>query len=113
MIGFGIYANAQSGSCKVPGTNDYVQANLNGFDLTVVNGSQKPLATVHVDIYADVENTDGNGNRTGTYERHQIIFSSDFYSFAPYGNQVIRSAIACTSCKNYDIRVSNPICKSE
>ena len=107
LIGFGVTVNASEGSCQIPGTNDYAQAYISGNTLTVVNGSSKPLASVHVVVYADVEYTDGNGRPTGEYERMKIF--EEYFTSIPGRGNVKRTIHA--KYKNASISVSNPVCK--
>ena len=107
LIGFGFSVNATEGSCRIPGTNDYVHAFLQGNTLTVVNGSSRTLASVRVVVMADVPASPEGFIRSP-------LFDGVLTSIPPQGSQIRQlttRAIDGRSVRNIEISVSNPVCR--
>lgn len=107
-------AEQGSGSCKINGTYDYVEAtayinasngNVSG-NVTVSNASEKPLMSFTLTVIADIEDLYGRWN-------NKTLFSGTVHKKC---EKYSSTEIQLDSCKGYGVRnitvtISNPQCE--
>ncbi|MDR0872907.1 MAG: hypothetical protein LBN27_05485 [Prevotellaceae bacterium] len=99
---FGLSANAgkDGGSCRLPGDDAYIEANVTGSNaLTVVNGSEKTVASVHIKVTV---------SRNGFPDK---VIPLTVYGIEPYGTKPVAVDNIPANYEISDVSVSNPVCK--
>jgi len=122
LFGFGFAASAQSGSCKIPNTNDYVQVTYNTAPATnrdvstskfvIANSSIFPLVSARVQIRAEITTCFG---QPSCEEYQKVILYDDFvYDIAPFKSVSVEFQLRkYVKIKNIEVIVANPSCKYE
>ena len=115
-ITMAVNAQDASGSCKLPGTYDYVNVDYyrNGH-LAVSNQSGMMITQLHIKV-TTVETWDANGK---PQKRTKTLCDRNYYDIPPYQTTRITDGVQSFSeqgyVMNYDFRfevsVENPICK--
>lgn len=109
MVSATAFAQDAQASCMVPGTNDYIAAyfyaNSGGHTIKITNGSATPVASVTVEVRADVDMRYVGG------KKDQVIYRGTVTdAISPYDTREINFSYK-GELTNVRVSVYNPICK--
>lgn len=116
------YAEDGYGTCKVPGTDEYIEVSVDIANKTmkVSNASGRPVVSIFVSISAtEYCSKDENGSDWGSAVKYKAtLFNNRVWTFAPYETKEISINVPNThkyhlGWKDVTVTVNNPNCKSE
>ena len=108
FVSFAANAQDAQGSCTVPGTSNYISADVylssDAHTVKVANGSEKPVASITVVITADVNQGYTNGRK------NVEVFRNTFYNIQAWGNDD-KTFTYKGNLSNVQVKVYNPVCQ--
>lgn len=116
-ISFTVNAQTSSGSCKLPGTYDYVNVDYYS-DGHIVVSNQSGMVITQLHITVKIQETwEANGKQK---HREQTLCDQNYYDIQPYQSTRIEDGVKELGRRgdymlkynnSIEVTVSNPICK--
>lgn len=118
-ISFAVNAQTASGSCKLPGTYDYVNVDYySDGHIVVSNQSGMIITQLHITVKI-YETWEANGKQNKTSE---TLCDQNYYDIQPYQSTRIEDGVKKLGRRgdymlkynnNIEVTVGNPLCKKE
>lgn len=115
-----LFAEDGYGTCRVPGSSDYIEVSVNISDgtMTISNSSPRPVVSVFVSVKAtEYCSKDKNGDQwTSPVKYPATLFNDRVWSLEPYGSKTVSIKVPSThpyhmGWKDVNVSVNNPNCQ--